>query len=80
MMKYEYHTIFVSTPRVTPKKYMGKNEYEVDGVQFSRDVQSTIHEMSEKGFDLLHTIPLASTQYYQLTHTSGVTMIFRKEL
>ena len=79
-MKYEYHTIFLSAPRAEPKKYMKSNEYLIDGVEFSRDLQSTIHKMSESGYELFQSIPLISTQYLQTTYTEGASLIFRKEL
>ena len=79
-MNYEYHSVFLASPRQEPKKYMGSNEYLIDGVQLTRDIQNTIHGMSEKGFDLYRTLPITSTQYYQVTYTEGVTLIFRKAL
>lgn len=79
-MKYEYHTIFLTSPKAEAKKYMKSNEYVIDGIQFARDMQSTIHEMSEKGYELFQTIPIISTQYLQRTYTEGITVIFRKEL
>jgi len=79
-MKYEYHTIFLSTARVVGKKAYKNYEHAVDGIEFARDMQSTIHEMSEKGYELFQTIPIISSAYLHRTYTEGVTVIFRKEL
>lgn len=79
-MKYEYHTLFLSAPRAQPKKYMGQNEYKIDGVQLARDLQATIEKMSEQGFELYQTIPITSTAYLQVTYTEGLTVVFRKNL
>ncbi|WP_235294415.1 hypothetical protein [Portibacter lacus] len=59
---------------------MKNNEYVVDGIQFTRDIQSTIHEMAQQGYELTQTIPIISTIYLQNTFTDGATLIFRKEL
>lgn len=48
---------------------MNTNEYVIDGVEFSRDIQAAIHKMSENGYHLFQTIPLVSTQYLQITYT-----------
>lgn len=79
-MKYEYHTIFLSAIQAEAKKYMKTNEFVVDGIEFARDIQNTIHKMSENEYELFQTIPIISTQYLQRTYTEGVTLIFRKEL
>ena len=79
-MKYEYHTIFLTSPRAEFKKSMKNYEHVVDGIQFARDMQSTIHEMSEQGYELFQTIPVVSSQYVNCTYTEGITVIFRKEL
>lgn len=79
-MKYEYHTVFITSPRAKPAKYMAKNEYVVDGVQLARDLQATIENMANDGWELFQTIPITSTKYYQVPHTEGLTTVFRKAL
>ena len=79
-MKYEYTSMFVSGRYFEPKRGHKHYSKEVDGVEFTRDVQATIHNMATSGYELHQTIPLISTAYHQKTYTEGVTLIFRKEL
>ncbi len=78
-MKYEYHTLFLAAPIIPGKKHMAAYEHEINGPEFSRDVQNTIVQMSNEGFELIHSIPLISYKYHQKTYTEGATLIFRKE-
>lgn len=79
-MKYEYTSIFVSGRFLEPKRGHKNHAKEIDGVEFTRDVQTTIQSMASSGYELDQNIPLISAAYYQKTYTEGVTLIFRKEL
>ena len=79
-MKYEYHTVFLTSPRAKPAKYMAKNEYVIDGVQMARDVQATIENMAQQGWELFNCESIISTRYLQITFTEGYTLIFRKAM
>lgn len=79
-MKYEYNSLFVTAPILEGRKMYKNYEHEINGVEFTRDVQTTILKMAKQGFELFHTITLTSTKYHQKVFTEGVTLIFRKEL
>lgn len=79
-MKYDYSTVFVAAPYFQPKKFHKSYVQEVNGVEFSRDVQNTILRMAENGYELYQNIPLVSSGYMHKTYTEGVTLIFRKDL
>ncbi len=77
-MKYDYTSLFITTPKIDGKKIHKNYEYVANGVEMTRDIQATIMKMSDEGFDLFQTIPITSTAYYGRTYTEGVTLIFRK--
>ena len=78
-MKSEYQTYFPTSPRLTPAKYMKKYEQIIDRVQMARDLQFTIENMAEQGWELYNYTPI-STKYYQTTYTGSYTHNFRKTL
>ena len=80
IMNYDYHSVFVSAPSFKTKGGLKNYTHEIDGVEFTRDVQKTINEMSENGYQLFQNIPLISTKYHGKTYTEGVTLLFRKEI
>lgn len=59
---------------------MKNYNHEIDGVEFTRDIQATIVKMAESDYHLLESIPLISAKYYGKTYTEGVTLIFRRIL
>ena len=78
-MKFDYNTVFIAAPVLPSKTGYKSYNHEINGVEFTRDIQSTILKMAESGYELYQTITLTSSKYYGKTYTEGVTMIFRKE-
>ena len=77
-MKFDYNSVFIAAPFMKPKTGRKPYDREINGVEFTRDVQNTILKMSEQGYELFQTIPLISSEYYSKTYTEGVTLVFRK--
>ena len=68
-----YKTIFVTAEIV---KSMVR--YEPNGDQLARDVQATLVEMSQKGYELVSSSTINSNYQTTASHTSGVILIFKK--
>jgi hypothetical protein len=78
-MNFDYNTVFLAAPVLKPKTGMKSYNHEINGVEFSRDIQNTILKMAQNEYELIQTIPLISSMYYGKTYTEGVTLIFRRE-
>jgi hypothetical protein len=59
---------------------MKSYDHEVDGVEFTRDIQKTINQMADNDYHIIQNIPVISSKYYGKTYTEGVTLVFRKEI
>lgn len=79
-MKYAYTSVFVAASYLPHKRGQKNYVSEVNGVEFTRDVQATIEKMAEDGYEFHQSIPLISAAYYHKTYTEGATLIFRKEI
>lgn len=79
-MKYDYHSVYISAPYLKPKPGMQYYDHEIDGVEFTRDIQKIINQMAENDYHLVQNIPVISSRYHGKTYTEGVTLVFRKEI
>ena len=76
----KYKTVFVDTPTVK-KGSWGMKLDEVKGDQLARDVEATLLEKEQQGYELHEAMPVNSSVLYAGAHpatlTSGVLLIFK---
>lgn len=78
-MPTEIKSIFVPTKLLAQKQGFTHYDAEVDGIQFSNDVQAAINEYVDLGYSLKTIQPIISTVYYARTYTEGMLLIFERE-
>jgi len=71
----QYKTIFIEAEII---KATMKMKYEPNGDQLARDVQATLIEMADKGYELFSTDSVTSNHQSTYSHTSGMVLIFKK--
>ncbi len=79
----KYKTIFVDAATVKNKSAWGISLEETNGDQLARDIQATVLENDLAGFELMQSMPVASSKTisgaYAYTLTTGVILIFKKK-
>ena len=75
MSNSKYKTVFVETVSV------GKGlrfKMTVNGDQLARDMQASIEEMEEKGFEFVESNPVSAYNVNGYTSMVGMMMVFKK--
>ena len=51
----------------------------MNGDQLARDIQASIEEMEEKGFDLISSSPITAYNASGFAATEGVILVYKRE-